>query len=329
MSVPKQKVKKILKLASIWVVVIFVFGEIGARLFVEFPIEYEDEKTACYRYDETLGWFPQENTECVYTGMYRTEISNNKDGFRDREHENDSTKKSIAFLGDSFVWGYDVKEKKRFTSNIQAFLPEWEIYNMGVSGYGTDQEYILLKKWFPKYTPDVVYVVVHSNDSIDNRNNYNYNYYKPYFQLEKNELSLKGTPVPKCFRYQQRQYPIAFKSKFIQSLFLLNNRITKAESIVVPDLRFELLEAMHSYLKENGAEFRVVFTYAGNDPKEIEFLESAGIKYQHLPTKHKFKEYGQHWTPKGHEHIASKILEGLFLDSIITVDDIEKYPDLD
>ena len=315
------------KLLSVWVLIIFALGEIGARLFVEFPLEYDDEKTTCYRYDEELGWFPKEGVSTVHHAMFDTEISNNTDGFRDIEHPKDTSRKSIAFLGDSFVWGYDVEADKRMTSRIHDFLPEWIIYNMGVSGYGTDQEYLLLKKWYPRYKPDIVYLVMHVNDSIDNRRNYNYHYYKPYFEKENDQLVLKGTPVPKCFRYQQVTYPIAFKSKFIQAMALLYNRLFKPEEKTVPDLRFDLLKAMRDYVEENGSEFRLVFTYDAKDPKETEFLESEGIHYKYLPTKHKFKEYGQHWTAKGHEHVAFKILESLYKDGLISDDDIEKNPD--
>jgi len=322
----KKRVLKVIKVFAIWVLLIFVLGEIGVRFFVEFPIQYTDEKTTCYRFDEKLGWFPLEGANAVHSAMFETKISNNKDGFRDIDHSKDSNRKSIAFLGDSFVWGYDVAAEKRLTSRIQNFLPNWNIYNMGVSGYGTDQEYLLLKQWFPKYKPDIVYVVVHSNDSIDNRRNYNYNYYKPYFVKENNELILKGIPVDRCFRYQQVNYPILFKSKFIQSLALLYNKLFKDEPIEVPDLRLDLLAAMRDYVESNGAEFRIVFTYDEGDAREKAFLEKEQMSYSYLPTKHKFNGYGNHWNEKGHEHVAFKILEQLFKDGLISENDIDKHP---
>lgn len=323
----RNQILKILKLLLIWTVIIFVFGEVAARIFVEFPLEFKDEKTTSFRFDEELGWFPKEGVTAVHHAKFSLEITNNNDGFRDVEHVKDPNRKSIAVLGDSFVWGYDVEADKRITSRMNDFLPEWNIYNMGVSGYGTDQEYLLLKKWFPIYNPDVVYLVMHSNDSIDNRFNYNYMYYKPYFEMDNDELVVKGIPVPKCFRYQQVAHPILFKSKFVQAIALLYNRLFKPEQRKVPDLRLELLREMRDYVEGNGAEFRLVFTYEAKDQKEKNFLETEGIHYQYLPTRHKFKNYGRHWNAEGHEYVAFKILESLYRDGLITDEDIEMNPD--
>ena len=120
----KSKVISITKLIFIWLILILFFGEILTRIFVEFPLDFVDEKTSCYRYDDELGWFPKENCTCVHQAKFDTKIKHNKDGFRDRNHVNLQSNKSIAFLGDSFVWGYDVKAKKRFTNIIQKFLPK-------------------------------------------------------------------------------------------------------------------------------------------------------------------------------------------------------------
>ncbi len=46
-----------------------------------------------------------------------------------------------------------------------------------------------------------------------------------------------------------------------------------------------------------------------------------------LPTKLKFKDYGQHWTVEGHKYIAVKILEKLYLDGVIEDADIDKTLD--
>ena len=325
----RKKVIKALKLLSVWIVLILVFGELGVRLFVDLPEDYHDEKTTCFRFDDRLGWMPKENAECTHEASVSMDIAHNADGFRDRTHDRSSKKKSIAFLGDSFVWGYDVKEKERFTNDIQAFLPEWDIYNLGVSGFGTDQEFLLLQEWFPIYQPDLVVLVVHSNDAIDNATNYRDNYYKPYYAMEDDSLSLKGVPVPTCYRYQQQQSPILFKSHFYRALALLYNHLFKPAPIEVPNLQEEIITAMHHYLQARGSSLRIIYTYADWQPEEDLYLDSLNIPYQHLPTKHKFEEYGQHWTKEGHDHISAKLLERLFIDGVISEEDIEKHPVLD
>jgi len=135
-------------------VILFAGAEIIARILI--PEDYVlDEMNLTYRYDPELGWFPQENSEKKVKGSRYFFVKHNKDGFRDIEHGS-KKKKRIAFLGDSFVWGYDVDYGERFTEYLQKRLPDWEIINMGVSGYSTDQELILIEKWFDHFKPDIV-----------------------------------------------------------------------------------------------------------------------------------------------------------------------------
>lgn len=130
-----------------------------------------DEKNLCYRYNATLGWFPIPNSTRTITASRTITVHNNSKGFRGPEHII-SAKPGIMVLGDSFVWGYDVEEPERFTEKLQARHTEWAVYNLGVSGYGTDQEYLLLQKYFATYRPKVVLLVFCvENDRLDNSSN--------------------------------------------------------------------------------------------------------------------------------------------------------------
>src|SRR5438552_3305501 len=90
-------------------------GEIALRLFfsARFFI-YQDEKTLLYRYDPTLGWFPIPGARQRFLASRVFSVANNSQGFRAPEFVS-STKPGIAFLGDSFVWGYDVEAEERFS----------------------------------------------------------------------------------------------------------------------------------------------------------------------------------------------------------------------
>ena len=155
-------------------------GELLARL-LSTSVLVNDERNTIFRYDEELGWFPLKNIETDYIGSHKFHVKNNSDGFRDIEHGK-KKKKRIAFVGDSYVWGYDVEQNERFTDKLRNMLPSWDIINMGISGYGTDQELLLLEKWYDHYQPDVVFLVFCNNDWKDNITNLRYDgYYKPYF----------------------------------------------------------------------------------------------------------------------------------------------------
>lgn len=73
--------------------------------------------------------------------------------------------KRIVFLGDSFTGAVQVSANKTFVRRVQDKLqkkhPEAKIetINLGIGGYGTDQEYLTLIDEATKYSPDLI---VHS-----------------------------------------------------------------------------------------------------------------------------------------------------------------------
>src|ERR1700704_7186870 len=76
----------------------------------------------------------------------------------------------------------------------------YKILAGGVSGYGTDQEYLLLQDLWSKVNPAVVVLIVCTdNDRQDNSSNIRYEgYQKPYFTIAADgALVLQGQPVPK------------------------------------------------------------------------------------------------------------------------------------
>ncbi len=103
------------------------------------------------------------------------------------------------FLGDSFVWGLDSEADERFTELLKPKIPDYKILAAGIAGYGTDQEYLLLKRLWPKVKPAVVVLIFCSqNDRSDNSTNIRYDsYQKPYFATQPDgSVVLMGQPVP-------------------------------------------------------------------------------------------------------------------------------------
>jgi len=74
-------------------------------------LDRPDERSLAYRYDDQLGWFPKANDELTYTGSRKIHIAHNDRGFRDLDHDAQKTRPRLIFLGDSFVWGYDVEQE--------------------------------------------------------------------------------------------------------------------------------------------------------------------------------------------------------------------------
>ena len=126
------------------------------------------ERSLSYRYDAELGWFPVPGSNARVTNARTVAVKHNSLGLRDDEFTIDATP-TIMFLGDSFVWGLDAEADERFTEPEKPRIADSKILAAGVSGYGTDQEYPLLKKLWPQVKPAVVVLIFGTdNDRLDN-----------------------------------------------------------------------------------------------------------------------------------------------------------------
>jgi hypothetical protein len=239
----------------------------------------------------------------VQLASVRFEVIHNADGYRDRAHGK-KVKPRLAFLGDSYVWGYDVQQKERFSDLLQEQNPQREILNFGVSGYGTDQEFLLLQK-LSVYQADLVFLIFCNNDPYDTSNNYVYEgYYKPYYVKEGEEWKLHGVPVPKSVRYYLQEVPFLSHSHFVS--FLLHSFLQwKDPSIQIPPSAAAMLLQMHTYVKNQGANFAVGLV--DRNPEIESILTREKIPFVDLSEAEKYPSFGNHWTPAGHRVVQKKI----------------------
>lgn len=282
---------------------VFLTGEICVRGFFKARVEVpQDERCLTYRYDELLGWFPVGGSEGYFAGSRRIHVRHNARGFRDHEH-GPKQKPRIVFLGDSFVWGYDVEQEERFTERLQPMAPKWEVINLGVSGYGTDQEFLLLAKNFEYYRPDVLFLIYHPyTDEVETRWNYVYDwYYKPYFVRAGEDIVPQGIPVPRSASYFFMSHPFLAKSGFFRAC-VKGYVETMHPRVNVPDLAGNLLDAMRRLCEDRRVFFAVGLV--DDCPWLEKFGRENGIRTVNLKNPQVYPAMGGHWTPKGHEQVS-------------------------
>lgn len=164
-----------------------------------------------YLYDQKLGW--KNIPHWIATTKYRRLTINSK-GLRDREHAYEKAKhvRRILVLGDSFAWGYGVADHEVFTEILEDELRRrplssqhsYEVINTGVSGWGTDQEFLFLQQEGFRYAPDVVVLAFFLvNDVTNNGHSMQYGMHKPLFLNR--ELELTNVPVPGPFEKRKPQ----------------------------------------------------------------------------------------------------------------------------
>lgn len=257
-----------------------------------------------YNYDAELGWFPVPNSEVSFTGIRTIRVRHNSLGLRDIEHDT-AAKPTIAFIGDSFVWGYDVEQTVRFTEVLRAKMPEQRIINAGVTAYGTDQELLLLRRLWDRIKPDVVVLMVCvDNDRKDNTVNTRQDGpYKPYFDLA--QVGFKGIPVPWSRHLYFADNWLA-RNSWVFRVAVSAYVLTAHPPVQVPDPTERLIGIMKEFVESKGAKFLVGLQF--REPALEAALTAMKIPYTSFDgAEHEFGD-GDHWTPKGHELVAQRLL---------------------
>jgi hypothetical protein len=298
----------------------FLLAEVSLRvLFARELAVVTDERNLLYRYDTRLGWFPVAGSSNQFVGTRRITVVNNRQGFRAAADYAPSAKPGIVFLGDSYVWGYDVEVGERFTDKLQARHPDWSIYNFGVSGYGTDQEYLLLRDEFDIYRPKVVFLMYEAGtDGEDNSTNQRWGYYKPYFVETRSGLELRGIPVPRSDRFFFARHRWLCKPLVVRLLVLGWFKWTSPPVVNnQPNPTGPIIRALASYVRSKGATLLVGLTRPDPDVQKV--LETLHIPYADLSTELRYGGMGYHWSVEGHTFVADKLerflTEGKYLPS--------------
>lgn len=201
----KKIISNLLILAAA-VIVPFMALEIALRLF--FPIyapQFVPEKVnePFIAFDPELGWFHKRDfTAWIESKEYKTRAYLNRRGTRGKlyDYAKPEGVRRILILGDSLAFGLGVNDDETFPAVLEETFREngeaAEVINLGVNGYGTVQEFLLLDREGMKYRPDIVVVAFFlGNDIINNISGYEYGHYKPFVTLEEDWLIYENYPV--------------------------------------------------------------------------------------------------------------------------------------
>lgn len=164
-----------------------------------------------YQYHPVIGhrFIPDVRARIAHEGggfLWRT----NSAGFRS-DHEFASVRtpgtRRVLVFGDSFTAGDGVSNGKRFSDVVESLIPGIEVFNFGLSGTGTDQQYLVYREFAEALEHDLVVIVVQVENirrvaaamrmffDAEGREAL---MAKPYFEIEGGaggELVLKGVPV--------------------------------------------------------------------------------------------------------------------------------------
>ena len=210
----KRFIKSLAALVIV-VLVALIIAEVVARVIFSgyMPIlklsKYmESERGKFTRYDPLIGWVGKERADDSFEWLDTlSHVRQNRYGYRDAGYDFvKGAKRRLLILGDSFVWGFGVENEDIFTSRIDSMNGDMEVINLGVSGYTTDQEYLIWYKLGRKWSPeDVLLLILPSNDLDELVDNMPHGYMKPTYVLDSaGTLKLKHVPVPRRRVWEDR-----------------------------------------------------------------------------------------------------------------------------
>ncbi len=148
-------------------------------------------------YHPTRGWMLKPNIKDMAVFDRKTLNSNSKGlrGKAEYEYQRTPGRRRVLVLGDSFTFGEEVSDDETYSHLLESALPNTEVLNFGVQGYGHDQMLLYLKEEGVKYHPDIVILGFAYFDIYRNLWTF-FAYAKPKFELVSGRLELTNVPVP-------------------------------------------------------------------------------------------------------------------------------------
>jgi hypothetical protein len=129
-----------------------------------FPGQYRSmrKEAPWMKSDSYFGWIANREYS-------ETKLEINPQGFRDPKDFNsidlNSGKIRIMILGDSFIWGTGSTAKETVPNFLQIILKdEYEVFNLGIPGWGVDQMYLAYKKYKDVIRPSIVILAFIDDD---------------------------------------------------------------------------------------------------------------------------------------------------------------------
>jgi lysophospholipase L1-like esterase len=237
-----------------------------------------------HRSDPVLGWSAKPSVRMRFRRPdFDALIAQGPEGWRLAEPAPppDPTRR-VLFLGDSFTWGWGVSQGELFTDRLQQRLPDTAVFNRGVNGFGTSQEYLLLQQELATHTYDAVALMFFANDVGDNINPKRGR--RPLFELEGDRLVPRNqppkrlmNPVARFFKDHSRLFQLLdfYSSLVVRALdddrepwrFGEERPVTPHPEKIHVDYRdlpgatitMRLLREMQRLARDHGSEFVIVY----------------------------------------------------------------------
>jgi hypothetical protein len=270
-------------------------------------------------HDPLLGWRYRPGARVRHaTEDFDVEVAIGALGFREQASL-PSRAPEVLVLGDSLAFGWGVEGDRTFSALLEGGLG-CSVWNLGVSGYGTDQELLLLRERpfaeglaFP-LAPRVVLALFCPNDVEEVARPVMYGHAKPIFVGPPSAPVLSNVPVP-CSWIEQVSH--LYRSVHRHLVEALAEPLGPSELVRARELVAWLYERMADEARDMGA---ILVVASEGESWLTDALEHSGIL--HLELEGVLGEsaraggavvftHDPHWNARGHAAVAQAL--GSFL----------------
>ena len=226
----------------------------------------------------------------------------------------------MVIVGDSYTFGEGVQDDETFSAGLERLIDNSDVLNLGVHGYGTDQQLLRLQIDGLAYRPNVVVLGYYEDDIARNRLRFR-DYQKPHFSVVNNRLELDNTPLESPESYTSRLHvrSLGYLNIFVTAL---RDRRLEMENL---DRSRRILDAMVGAARSIGAQFVQLYLptpdqivanesrHAGLYPylcerNEVTCVDPTAALHQVVARTEDWKRlFRYHYAPEIHQVIASEL----------------------
>jgi len=299
--------------------------ELGARVYAN-----ATNQARGMTFDAELGWRPLPHVTKIggVWGVKRPAQSN-AHGWRDAERtfEKPAGTTRVVAIGDSYTFGVAVDDGERFTDLLQDREHHLEVVNLGVAGYGTDQQLRVLELEAARYQPDIVLLTLSVKNDLDDIGFERiYSWPKPTYTIVNGELVL---------RKARRSWDILLRSRsdlvesLVQKFWSLTRPpadVRAPDQVPAAELFEQLIRQMAGWTSGRSIRLVAVLAYAPatRDPEAdtkaavmTRVLAGAGVpvldtrdllrRQSANPDTTYYAAGESHWNADGHQIVAQGI----------------------
>jgi len=258
------------------------------------------------------------------TGEFRTGIRINSKGLRDREYpyEKPAGTKRLLALGDSMVYGWGVEAEQAATEVLERRLSGVEVINAGCPGWGTRHHLRFLQDEGIRYQPDVVLLFFCTNDPEDNGRQ---------IKFVDGQVAAPEAPEGTAGRVKRwvtrhfATYTLLARGKAELGRIIGRGQAPELDTDALWGAEAAYLEGVQAFCRKRGVRLALVYIpdetaeHLAWAPRVRAFCQENGLALLDLSGAHEeaartgpvMFRLDPHWTPHGHEAVASAIQDFL------------------